>query len=710
MIAADMTFLNHPDLEKPATNKLPTIPGYVVLQFLGKGGMGTVWEARHVKLERIVALKLVSAANDKQVLARFEQEVKAVASLKHPNIAHIHESGLVENRPFFAMEYVAGGNLSDRLKAGPLLPQEAAQLLLLLARAMQHAHEQNILHRDLKPSNILLEKGTLNPKIVDFGLAKRLNDDSRLTRTGEIFGSPSYMSPEQASGAMRLSPAVDVYALGAVLYECLTGRPPFLGPDVMQTLIMVLSNDPVPAKQLQPKLPLDLETICMKCLEKSPSKRYASARALADDLERYLKKEPIQARPISSAERLKKWIWRRPWQSVAIVLSIILFISMAVGFFFMQKGYGEVREANKDANQAFALTKHALDNVFRSISDKLSTIPNGEALTLDSYRPAISLYQSLTALRPQDKATVLDYAKLLYDYVLQQIMHFRYDEAAETLQITDKLITNSMALFPDDFELQLHYVKLIFNRAWLARRQSQLNTAQSLEVKTKELLATLLQRYPNDTRLLRLSNELLRVNLNDAIAGEQLDQALTFHWAMLANQEHIYQIEPSNVQASMVMSAQKSLAGFLLTMRNYDEAENVLRSIEQSLTNLTLMPNELLKINEQLSAAHADIARHRKDWKKAETLYQQASTTNQQLRKDYPLDVNYLDEELDLRRKQAELLYDQGKVDQALTELKRYVADAEKIVKEHPDYKTIAEKLKRYQGVLQQYQAEPRKP
>jgi len=195
----------------------------------------------------------------------------------------------------------------------------------------------------------------------------------------------------------------------------------------------------------------------------------------------------------------------------------------------------------------------------------------------------------------------------------------------------------------------------------MARRQSQLKTAQSLEVRTKELLATLLQRHPDDTRLLRLSNELLRVNLNDAIAEEQHDQALTFHWARLANQQHIYQLEPSNDQALLVMSAQKSLAVFLLTIKNYDEAENVLRSIEQSLTSLTLMPHQLLNINTELSVAHADIARHRKDWKKAETLYQQATTTNQQLRQDYPLDVNYLDEELDLRRKQAELLYDQGK-------------------------------------------------
>ncbi|HQR42735.1 MAG TPA: serine/threonine-protein kinase, partial [Gemmatales bacterium] len=217
---ADATHIQPVTVRTPG-DLLPAIPGYEVKQLLGQGGMGKVYLAKQNKLQRLVALKLVTAANDEHVLARFEEEVKAIASLKHQHIAQIFESGQCEGRPFYAMEYVAGGTLSDKLKTSPLQPSDAATLLIQLARAMQHAHDQGVIHRDLKPSNVLLEADKLEPKIADFGLAKRLGNESNLTRTGDIFGSPSYMAPEQASGVMTLTPSVDIYALGAILYECL---------------------------------------------------------------------------------------------------------------------------------------------------------------------------------------------------------------------------------------------------------------------------------------------------------------------------------------------------------------------------------------------------------------------------------------------------------------------------------------------------------
>jgi WD40 repeat protein/tRNA A-37 threonylcarbamoyl transferase component Bud32 len=308
---------------------LPVLAGYELLDELGRGGMGVVYKAKQTKLNRVVALKMILAGEHAGTAAvgRFRTEAEAVAQLQHPNIVQVYEVGEHNGQPFFSLEFVAGGTLAEKLDGTPLPPQDAARLVETLARAMRYAHQRHIVHRDLKPANVLLtEDGT--PKIADFGLAKQLEGPSSNTQTGAIVGTPSYMAPEQATGGGKdVGPAADVYALGAILYELLTGRPPFKAAAPLETLFQVAVDEPVPPGRLQPKTPRDLETICLKCLQKQPQKRYGSAGELAEDLRRFQANEPILARPVGVVERGVKWVRRRP--AVASLLGTVIGLTTA---------------------------------------------------------------------------------------------------------------------------------------------------------------------------------------------------------------------------------------------------------------------------------------------------------------------------------------------------------------------------------------------
>ncbi len=257
----------------------PSIPGYEIRGILGEGGMGVVYEALQSRANRLIALKMIrgDAHVRPEQLQRFRAEAQAVARLRHPNVVQIFEVGEAEGHPYFSLELLAGGTLKARLAEAPLPPRPAAELTMVLAGAIHAAHQAGIVHRDLKPANILFDCDD-TPKIADFGLAKRLEIEDGQTITGQVMGTPSYMAPEQASGKNReVGPSADVYALGAILYEVLTGRPPFKGTSTSETLLMVISEDPVPPSRLQPRLPRDLETICLKCLAKEPARRYETA-------------------------------------------------------------------------------------------------------------------------------------------------------------------------------------------------------------------------------------------------------------------------------------------------------------------------------------------------------------------------------------------------------------------------------------------------
>ncbi len=315
----------------PLPDDVPSIPGSEILSELGRGGMGVVYKARQISLNRLCALKILLPRSHQcaESRARFLAEAGTIARLRHPNIVQIYGLGDHDGRPYFEMEYIEGGSLARRLDGTPWPPEPAARLVAVLACAIGDAHRQGIVHRDLKPANVLLADAE-TPKIVDFGLAKTLDADSGLTQSGVFVGTPSYAPPEQVEGLVgTVGPAADIYALGAIFYHLLTGRPPFQAATVLGTLEQVKTAEPVPPSRLQPGLSRDAETICLKCLRKDPRQRYADAEDLAEDLERFLTGRAIQARPTGAAEHLHKWMRRRP--AVALLSAAVVAVTV-LGF------------------------------------------------------------------------------------------------------------------------------------------------------------------------------------------------------------------------------------------------------------------------------------------------------------------------------------------------------------------------------------------
>lgn len=342
------------------------IPGHEILGELGRGGMGAVYRAKQLRADRMVALKIILSVDHArpEELARFQTEIQSVAQLQHPNIVQVYEAGQVDELPYFTQELVEGGTLANKISKRLLGFDETAQALHTLSKAVGYAHSKGVIHRDLKPDNILVgSDGAL--KIADFGLARRTDDQSHLTRDGTIMGTPSYMPPEQASGSTHaIGPLCDVYSLGAILYELLTGRPPFKGSTVWEVIAQVRNDEPLPPSLIRPDVPRDLETIALKCLQKDPGKRYASAEALADDLQRYQNDEPILARPIGSVERLVRLVRRYPRESTlaaAIATILLVFgISATWAAVHMTQQRDQIAMEKETSDQRLGLYKNSV--------------------------------------------------------------------------------------------------------------------------------------------------------------------------------------------------------------------------------------------------------------------------------------------------------------------------------------------------------------
>ncbi len=523
----------------PIARDPPLIAGYEILAELGRGGMGVVYHAQQVSLGREVALKIVLAGAHAgwSERSRFRVEAETAARLKHPNIVAIYDVGEQAGLPYVALELVEGGSLAESLTKSPLASAAAAGLAETLARAMEHVHQHGIVHRDLKPANVLMTADGV-PKITDFGLAKWVDVASGHTQSGAIMGTPSYMAPEQARGEAKLTgPPADVYALGAILYEMVTGRPPFKGVTAQETVRQLLTEDPVPPSRLQPQISRDLETICLRCLQKEPARRYAGAGALADDLRRYLDGKPILARPTPSWERLVKWTRRHPGAAmvlVVIVLAAATLLASSLAYNARLRREREIADAQRDAaktaqRQSEADFRLALDAVQRFYTDvsenKLLNVPTMDPLRIELLERARDFFGKIARERPDDPDVQAGWARAGWRL---SVMVFDSRSVQEAIGLLAQPIATQERLaqrYPDRPEFRSDLARSFNNLGIMHRRNNQNDLGGKDWERALALRDQLAREHPENS-LHRRDLAQTRLNLGNWYrAEEQLDRA-----------------------------------------------------------------------------------------------------------------------------------------------------------------------------------------
>jgi tetratricopeptide (TPR) repeat protein len=506
------------------------LEGYEILEEIGRGGMGVVYRARQLGLNRIVALKMILAGDDTEPEdeARFRTEAEAAAALQHANIVQIYEIDIQNARPYFSMEYLEGGNLHQKLAEAPLPVRQAATLVATLAHAVQYAHERGIVHRDLKPGNILLTADGV-PKITDFGLAKRLREAAGTrTRTGAILGTPSYMSPEQAEGrSANIGPAADIYALGAILYEILTGRPPFRTDSMLETLLQVRTEEPVSPRRLQPRLPGDIETICLKCLQKEPRKRYRDALALAEDLARFVAGRPIRARAVSRGEKLWRWCRRKPVVAGLLAALVLALLAGSAGVLWQWQratsnaalaeqnaaGYARerdiARQEKERAERHLQMIRKRVEWLHR-LGDDLLHRPGMYRTGQAVLQEALAFYQELLPEEGHDPRVRREAANLFRGVAW---IHYHLDQAAKAAEAWSRaasLLTSLLEEEPGDKTLR---EALAHSQRWRGnalRELGKLREAREAYDQAAGLQEGLLRESPDEpARQVALANTLL---------------------------------------------------------------------------------------------------------------------------------------------------------------------------------------------------------
>lgn len=549
----------------------PTVPGYEITGTLGRGGMGVVYKARHIRLNRVVALKMILAGAHASPddLARFQNEAEAVASLQHPGIVQIYEIGEHEGLPFFALEYVEGGCLSLRIAGEPQPPREAAQLTEAMARAIHVAHRAGVVHRDLKPANVLLTDDG-RPKITDFGLAKRTDADVTQTRPGAILGTPSYMAPEQALGKSdQVGVRSDVYSLGAILYEILTGRPPFRAATPVETLAQVGNDEPVPPRQLNSKIPIDIETIVLKCLQKDPRRRFETAESLADDLRRFLAGELIHARPVSQFERAVNWSRRHP-AAAALVLMVCLAATGIVTFGTLY--HVRLRHEMHIAEENLGYAREAVDKMLGQAERLLptpETVPARRAL-LDE---AKKFYAIFRAQRSHNVRIRIDVARADRRFAEVQRQLKQIEDAQESFRRAIDALEQLDREFPELPEIRSELAISSNFLGELLRLTGDLDGATAKYRRAVELQTALSVSHPSRNHQKELAHSLYNLGIATMDRGNPVEADAIFR-RTIEIQESLVAKHPTFIEARQGLARSYLNHAVLLRLENrLDDAE-----------------------------------------------------------------------------------------------------------------------------------------
>jgi serine/threonine protein kinase len=598
----------------------PSVPGLELVDVLGSGGMGVVFKARQAKLDRDVAVKFLRDDHraDSGRRERFLLEARAVARLRHPNLVQVYEFGEVPvaggatSQPYLVLEYVSGGSLVDLLRGAPQPPREAAQLVETLANAIHYAHQQGVIHRDLKPANVLLQRvevkgeeqtevirgprfspprpltADLCPKVTDFGLAKFLAG-SDLTHTGDVLGTPSYMAPEQAASKLvPITAAVDVYGLGAILYEALTGRPPFAAVTIDATLGLVRQDEPVPPRRLQPTVPRDLETICLKCLRKEPGRRYATAQDLADDLRRFQAGEPVLARPVGTVEWVVVWCRRRPGVAGLLGALLLVFLAGSAGVLWQwqraSRNAAAFRRERDTARQEKQRAERRLEMVRKGV-DRLNRLGRELLGRPRQYRTgkavleqALAFYQDMLPEEGSDPRVRREAAQLFRQVANIHSFIGQRDKAAQAYGRRARLLTSLLREKPGDKALRFDLANTQRSRGNQLRDLRKARQAREAYDQAARLYEGLRREFPNEA-----GNQMLLANtlINTATLLSPLDQVkeleVLYRRALKLNRAAV-RAEPGNAwfKAELALGLESQGLFFLDTERG-SQAEAAVR-------------------------------------------------------------------------------------------------------------------------------------
>ncbi len=699
--------------ESPKPERWPQVPGYEIMGRIGQGGMGVVYKARQTRLNRIVALKMLAPGADAtpDLLGRFRTEAEAAARLQHPNIVSIYEIGDHEFGPYFSLEYVEGGSLDQQLHGIPQSPKVAARSIETVARAMHYAHEQGIVHRDLKPGNILLSFGRERPPgadengaqtshsqlheaipmIADFGLAKLLSIPSNQTKTGDVLGTPSYMAPEQAGGVTKqITAAVDIYALGAILYEMLTGRPPFLAASPVETVLLVLTADPVSIRRLQAQTPRDLETICLRCLEKTPRKRYQTAAALAEDLHRFLIGEPIVARPVGRLERLGKWCRRRPAVAALIGLAVVSLVVGIVGaVWHTQRLQKEVVATEGQRNRAELHLRSVQDGISRLTTvsqEHLVPMPNTRQAQKAILEAALQIYQDLLEKEPGHPGMRHVQARAHWEFSKLHLTLERLDDALASsrsaLALFEQLLEEDKA--NSIYRQDVARAHLTLGNVHRARRKD--DDAESAFIEARTRLEKLTEEYPDNADFRRH----LAIVCNNAgnlyLATKRFPDALAMFEKAVNMRELILHVNPQDTTNRRELAVNFNNLG-----RYYQEYGQTDRSIAillRALGELRELPADVMTIPTcrhewAMTWMNLGKAYQSNNRPEADNAFRQSIQRYEALVKDFPDAPVYRQELGSVYRNLGFVLISNNRIDDAIEAFRQSTAHFERLVAEN---------------------------